>query len=54
MCLAAEARSGEEAIALYRKHLPDVTLMDLRMPGMNGVDAIGAIRREFPRAASSS
>jgi two-component system NarL family response regulator len=50
MCLAAEAKSGEEAIALYRKHLPDVTLMDLRMPGMNGIDAIGAIRREFPQS----
>jgi len=50
MCLAAEARSGEEAVALYRQHLPDVTLMDLRMPGMSGIDAIGAIRREFPRS----
>jgi two-component system NarL family response regulator len=50
MSLVAEARSGEEAQRLYRQHLPDVTLMDLRMPGLNGVDTIRAIRREFPRS----
>jgi two-component system NarL family response regulator len=50
MSLVAEARSGEEAQRLFRQHLPDVTLMDLRMPGLNGVDTIRAIRREFPRS----
>ena len=50
MSLVAEARSGEEAQRLFRQHLPDVTLMDLRMPGLNGVDTIRAIRGEFPRS----
>ncbi len=50
MTVVAEARSGQEAIQLFRKHLPDVTLMDLRMPGMNGVETISAIRREFPHS----
>jgi DNA-binding NarL/FixJ family response regulator len=45
--LVAEATSGEEAIELFRLHRPDVTLMDLQMSGMNGIDAILAIRREF-------
>jgi DNA-binding NarL/FixJ family response regulator len=48
MTVVAQARSGEEAIDLFRRVRPDVTLMDLRMPGMGGVDAIRAIRREFP------
>src|SRR5438128_6806239 len=50
MSLVAEARSGEEAQRLFRQHLPDVTLMDLRMPGLNGVDTIRAIRGEFPQS----
>jgi DNA-binding NarL/FixJ family response regulator len=50
MRLVAEARSGEEAQRLFRQHRPDVTLMDLRMPGVNGVEAIRAIRREFPQS----
>ena len=50
MSLVAEARNGEEAQRLFRQHLPDVTLMDLRMPGLNGVDTIRAIRREFPQS----
>jgi DNA-binding NarL/FixJ family response regulator len=50
MCIVADAGSGEEAIALYRLHLPDVTLMDLRMPGMGGVEAIKAIRGEYPNS----
>jgi two-component system, NarL family, response regulator len=50
MSVVAEARSGDEAQRLFRQHLPDVTLMDLRMPGLNGVDTIRAIRREFPRS----
>jgi DNA-binding NarL/FixJ family response regulator len=50
MELVAEAVSGQDAIALFRLHQPDVTLMDLQMPGMNGIDAMIAIRREFPKA----
>jgi DNA-binding NarL/FixJ family response regulator len=48
--LVAEATNGEEAIDLFRQHRPDVTLMDLQMPGINGIDAILAIRREFANA----
>lgn len=48
--LIGEASSGREALELFRKHQPDVTLMDLQMPEMNGIDAIGAIRAEFPQA----
>jgi DNA-binding NarL/FixJ family response regulator len=44
MTVVAQAGSGEEAIALFLKHKPDVTLMDLRLPGMSGVDAIRSIR----------
>lgn len=43
MTTVAQAGSGEEAIELFEKHLPDVTLMDLRLPGMSGVDAIRAV-----------
>jgi DNA-binding NarL/FixJ family response regulator len=50
MELVGEACSGREAIEQFRKHLPDVTLMDLQMPEMNGIDAILAIRGEFPEA----
>jgi len=50
MTLVGEASDGREAIQLYRMHRPDVTLMDLQMPGMNGVDALIAIRNEFPDA----
>jgi DNA-binding NarL/FixJ family response regulator len=50
MKLVAEASDGREAIAQFRKHLPDVTLMDLQMPEMEGVDAMIAIRDEFPNA----
>jgi two-component system NarL family response regulator len=48
MAVVGQARSGEEAIELFRRVHPDVTLMDLRMPGMGGVEAIRALRREFP------
>jgi DNA-binding NarL/FixJ family response regulator len=48
--LVAEASSGEEAIERYRTHRPDLTLMDLQMPGMGGIAAIEAIRAEFPDA----
>lgn len=48
--LAAEATNGQEAIELFRVHRPDVTLMDLQMPGKNGIDTMVAIRSEFPTA----
>ena len=48
--LVAEASNGLEAIEQFRRHRPDVTLMDLQMPEMNGVDATIAICEEFPRA----
>ncbi len=50
MRIVAEADSGAEAIKQFRSYRPDVTLMDLQMPGMNGVDAIKAIRGEFEDA----
>ncbi|HZW91848.1 MAG TPA: response regulator transcription factor [Candidatus Eremiobacteraceae bacterium] len=50
MTLVAEASNGREAIQQFRTHRPDVTLMDLQMPEMNGRDAIIAIRGEFPDA----
>jgi two-component system NarL family response regulator len=50
MTVVAEAGNGEEAIEQFRRHTPDVTLMDLELPRMDGVEAITAIRREFPNA----
>jgi DNA-binding NarL/FixJ family response regulator len=50
MVLAAEAANGRQAIELFRQHRPDVTLMDLQMPDMTGLEAINAIRTEFPDA----
>ncbi len=50
LSLVAEAASGQEAIEQYRRTRPDVTLMDLQMPNSNGIDAIIAIRSEFPDA----
>src|SRR5215475_12567075 len=50
MTLVAEAANGREAIQLFRAHRPDITLMDLQMPEMNGLDATIAIRSEFPDA----
>ncbi len=50
LLLVAEAENGERAVALYREHQPDVVLMDLRMPLMDGVEAIGTITAEFPAA----
>jgi DNA-binding NarL/FixJ family response regulator len=50
MELVAEASNGREALEHFRKHRPDITLMDLQMPEMSGIDAIGAIRAEFPEA----
>jgi len=48
--MVAEASNGREAIQQFRTHHPDITLMDLQMPEMNGLDAIIAIRGEFPNA----
>src|SRR5271156_3001036 len=50
MRLVGEAGNGREAVDLFRQHHPDVTLMDLRMPEMDGVQATQAIRKEFPDA----
>ena len=48
MTVVGEATNGKQAVELFRAEKPDVTLMDLRMPEMNGVDAITAIRNEYP------
>src|SRR5215813_3305890 len=50
MSLVAEAANGGEAIQKFREHQPDVTLMDLRLPDMSGIDALIAIRTDFPEA----
>ena len=50
MHLVAEASNGQDAIDLFRAHCPDITLMDLQMPGMSGLDAAMAILGEFPEA----
>ena len=50
MKLVAEAANGQDAIAEFKKHRPDVTLMDLQMPEMSGIECIIAIRSDFPNA----
>lgn len=50
MKLVAEAANGEEAVEKFRSHRPDVTLMDLQMPGLNGIEAMNRILCEFPDA----
>ena len=50
MVTVAQAETGEEAITLFRRHKPDITLMDLRLPGMSGVQAILEIRSGHPKA----
>lgn len=50
MEVVAQASNGKEAVDLFRTHQPDITLMDLRMPELNGVEAIAAIKSEFPDA----
>jgi DNA-binding NarL/FixJ family response regulator len=47
MTVVAEASTGHEGVELFRRHKPDVTLMDLRLPDMSGIDALAAIRMEF-------
>jgi DNA-binding NarL/FixJ family response regulator len=50
MKVVAEAEDGQSALELFRKHLPDITLMDLKMPRVNGIDCLTAIRSEFRHA----
>ena len=50
MSLVAQASNGREALHQFRQHHPDITLMDLQMPEMNGLEAMVAIRSEFPEA----
>jgi len=50
MVLVAEASSGREAIEQFRAYAPDITLMDLQMPMMTGLEAMAAIRKEYPEA----
>src|ERR1700747_2138808 len=50
MRVVAEASDGDEALSLFRKHRPNITLMDIRMPRVNGIAAISAIRAEFSQA----
>lgn len=50
MVLAGEASTGREAISRFREYTPDITLMDLRLPDMSGIDAMMAIMSEFPEA----
>ncbi|MBM3838136.1 MAG: response regulator transcription factor [Verrucomicrobia bacterium] len=50
MAVVAEATNGQEAVQLFREHRPDIVLMDLRMPGLSGVEATVEIRAQFPEA----
>jgi DNA-binding NarL/FixJ family response regulator len=50
MMLVGEASTGAEAIQQFKQHMPDVTLLDLRLPDMSGIDVLIAIRSEFPKA----
>lgn len=50
MVVVAEAANGQQAVELYRKHQPDVTLLDMRMPILSGIETAAAIRREYPKA----
>ncbi len=50
MRVCAQAGSGEEAVKMFKKHRPDITLMDLRLPAMSGLDALRAIRLDDPQA----
>ena len=48
MTVVAEATNGQQAVASYREHRPDIVLLDMRMPVMNGFEAVSAICTEFP------
>jgi DNA-binding NarL/FixJ family response regulator len=50
MTIVAEASNGKEALQLFQQHIPDITLMDLRLPGIDGIDAMTAILAQFPDA----
>jgi DNA-binding NarL/FixJ family response regulator len=50
MVLVSQASGGREAIRQYREHRPDITIMDVRLPDLAGIDALTAIREEFPAA----
>lgn len=50
MTVVAEAANGQQAVELFRKYVPDVAVLDIRMPILSGIDAAIAIRRDFPRA----
>jgi DNA-binding NarL/FixJ family response regulator len=50
MLIVAEASDGKEALQTFQQHIPDITLMDLRLPGMDGIDVMTAILAEFPDA----
>jgi DNA-binding NarL/FixJ family response regulator len=50
MNVVAEAANGAQAVELHRQHRPDITLMDMRMPGTSGMEAVAAIRAEYPLA----
>jgi DNA-binding NarL/FixJ family response regulator len=50
MLLVAEAGTGKEAIAMFEKHAPDITLLDLKLPDMNGIDVLRAVRQSHPDA----
>jgi DNA-binding NarL/FixJ family response regulator len=50
MVLVAEAGTGKEAVALFEKHVPDITLLDLKLPDMNGIDVLRVIRQSHPEA----
>ena len=50
LVLVGKAGNGTEALALFRKHKPDVVTMDYKLPGLNGVDSTAALRKEFPNA----
>ena len=53
MTVVAQANDGRESIELFRLHRPDVAILDLRMPNIGGVEAIAAIRAQFPDLTSS-
>ena len=53
MIVVAEAANGQQAVELYRKHLPDVSLLDMRMPIMSGIEAVLAIRSKAPSARNT-